>query len=347
MRAFACDNCGQLLFFENSVCLRCGTPQGFVVDRLELAALSDADGSADGLRRCANAAVATCNWMLASDDVEALCRSCRLTRTRPNDSDAQALAAFAEAESAKRRLLFQLLDVGLPVQANGPRFDLLSSAFEPVSTGHEDGLITIDLAESDDVRREQRRAELGEPYRTMLGHFRHEVAHYYWPLLVEQVEGATLERFRSLFGDEREDYAAAQERHYSDGPRADWAQAHVSAYATMHPWEDWAETFAHYLHIRDTLQTAAAFGLLVAGPQPVDDPTLTSVPEIDAVGEPIESLIESWLPLTYALNAVNRSMGLGDLYPFTLAPAVIEKLGYVHERVLGGQGSQAMARARL
>jgi len=340
MRAFACGNCGQLLFFENSVCLRCGAPLGFVESRLELIALSDPDGAGDGLRRCANATLASCNWMLPQGDAEALCGSCRLTRTRPSDGDLQALAAFAQAELAKRRLLFELLDLGLPVARDQLRFDLLSSAVEPVSTGHEDGLITIDLAESDDVRREQRRAELGEPYRTMLGHFRHEVAHYYWPLLVER-GAAALDRCRSLFGDERADYAAAQERHYTDGPPADWEQSYVSAYATMHPWEDWAETFAHYLHICDTLQTAGAFGLVVAGPEPVDDPALTSVPEVETGEESIESLVASWLPLTYALNAVNRSMGHGDLYPFTLAPAVIEKLGYVHELILAAASGGA------
>ena len=121
-------------------------------------------------------------------------------------------------------------------------------------TGHADGVITLDLAESDDVHRERRRAELGEPYRTLLGHFRHEIGHYYWPILVERA--GALERCRALFGDERADYGEALERHYADGPPADWAERHVSAYATMHPWEDWAETFAHYLHIRDTLQTA-------------------------------------------------------------------------------------------
>jgi hypothetical protein len=343
MRAFACGNCGQLLSFENSVCLRCGAPLGFLDSRLELISLADADGAGDGLRRCANTVLASCNWMLSQDDPEALCGSCRLTRTRPADGDVPALAAFARAESAKRRLLFQLLDLGLPVAEGGLRFDLLSSVHEPVSTGHEDGLITIDLAESDDVRREQRRAELGEPYRTMLGHFRHEVAHYYWPLIVAAGGDEVLAACRALFGDERADYAAAQERHYNDGPPANWEQAHVSAYATMHPWEDWAETFAHYLHIRDTLQTAAAFGLLVAGPAPVADPTLTSVPEPDAGEEPIESVVGSWLPLTYALNAVNRSMGVGDLYPFTLAPAVIEKLGYVHERVLTAEAQAAFS----
>ena len=341
MRAFACGNCGQLLFFENTVCLRCGSPLGFVESRLDLITLGDPDGAGDGLRRCANTVLASCNWMLSQDDAKALCGSCRLTRTRPGDGDFQALAAFAQAESAKRRLLFQLLDMALPVRRDSLRFDLLSSAGGPVATGHEDGLITIDLAESDDVRREQRRAELGEPYRTMLGHFRHEIAHYYWPLLVER-DAAALDRCRALFGDERADYAAAQERHYAEGPPADWEQAHVSAYATMHPWEDWAETFAHYLHIRDTLQTAGAFGLVVAGPDPVDDPALTSVPKVDTREESIESVIASWLPLTYALNAVNRSMGLGDLYSFTLAPAVIDKLGYVHQMILAAASDRAL-----
>jgi hypothetical protein len=151
-----------------------------------------------------------------------------------------------------------------------------------VVTGHSDGVITIDLAESDDVRREQRRAELGEPYRTMLGHFRHEIAHYYWTLLVERRGPAELAAWRALFGDERADYGAAQERHYENGPPAAWAARHVSAYATMHPWEDWAETFAHYLHIRDTMQTAAAFALTVAGPATVADPALASVPAAGA-----------------------------------------------------------------
>jgi hypothetical protein len=335
MRAFACGNCRQLLFFENSVCLRCGKPLGFGPERLELVVLGDADGGADRRRRCANAGLASCNWMLAPGDPHELCRSCRLTRTRPADGDPAALEAFARAEGAKRRLLFELLDLGLPVDEQRLRFDLLSSSAEPVVTGHNDGLITIDLAESDDMRREQRRAELGEPYRTMLGHFRHEIAHYYWPILVER-SPTRLERWRRLFGDERADYNAALERHYADGPPPDWSQHHVSRYAAMHPWEDWAETFAHYLHIRDTLQTAAAFGLFVTGPLRVPDRALMSAPGIEADDESIDSLIASWLPLTYALNAVNRSMGRDDLYPFTLAPKVIEKLGYAHDGVRAG-----------
>ena len=334
MRAFTCGHCGQLVFFENSLCLRCSTELGFVPSRLEVVALTEE--RAAGLRRCGNAVLAGCNWMLEADEPGPLCRSCRLTRTRPSDHDAEGLAAFVKAEGAKRRLLFGLLELGLPVEAGGLRFDLLSSRSAPVTTGHADGLITIDLAESDDARREQRRAQMDEPYRTMLGHFRHEIGHYYWPILIEQT--GELKPWRQLFGDERADYEASLRRHYEQGPPVDWSERHVSAYATMHPWEDWAETFAHYLHIRDTLQTAAAFGLFVTGPRKTGDRSLMAVPaDEDAGDRSVTALIGDWLPLTYALNAVNRSMGRDDLYPFALAPAVIEKLAFVHDRVRLGR----------
>jgi hypothetical protein len=327
MRAFTCGHCGQLVFFENSLCLRCGSELGFVPSQLDVVGT---DGS--GPARCANAGVAQCNWLLDPGDGGPLCRSCRLTHARPADGDRAGLRAFAAAEGAKRRLLFQLFDLGLPVA--GLSFDLLSSRTGPVVTGHSDGLITIDLAESDDARREQRRVEFGEPYRTLLGHFRHEVGHFYWPILVERAGAAELDRCRALFGDDTRDYEAALARHYDVGPPADWGERHVSAYATMHPWEDWAETFAHYLHIRDTLQTAGAFGLFVGGPAQAVDASLIAAPSAEPAAPTLERLIGDWLPLTYALNAVNRSMGRGDLYPFTLAPKVIEKLGFVHARVL-------------
>jgi hypothetical protein len=331
VRAFTCNRCGQLVFFENSLCLRCATPLGFVPSALELVAMTRETVAAGALRRCANATVAGCNWMLEAGDSARLCRSCRLTRTRPGDSDAEGLAAFARAEAAKRRLLFGLFDLGLGVDEGGLAFDLLASRSAPVLTGHDNGVITIDLAESDDARREERRAELGEPYRTMLGHFRHEIGHYYWPLLIEGT--GELERWRSLFGDERLDYEEALQRHYKAGPLPDWGDRHVSAYAAAHPWEDWAETFAHYLHIRDTLQTAAAFGLVVTGPRPPGDYSVLDAPGRDPSEKSIDAVIRDWLPLTYALNAVNRSMGRDDLYPFTLASTVIDKLAFVHDRV--------------
>ncbi|HEY5199259.1 MAG TPA: putative zinc-binding metallopeptidase [Solirubrobacteraceae bacterium] len=333
MRAFACGHCGQLVFFENSLCLRCSTPLGFAPWRVDLVTRDADHPDAHGLVQCANAGIAHCNWMLEPGDPGPLCRSCRLTRTRPSEGDAEGLEQFAAAEAAKRRLLFQLLDLGLPVEAGGLQFDLLTSRAGPVVTGHNDGLITIDLAESDDARREQRRAELDEPYRTLLGHFRHEVGHFVWPMLVGRAGDHALEACRELFGDERADYGAALERHYANGAPPDWNERHVSAYATSHPWEDWAETFAHYLHIRDALQTAAAFRLFVAGPRETADPALVAAPAAEPERPPFETLIGDWLPLTYALNAVNRSMGRDDLYPFTLAPTVIDKLSFVHERV--------------
>jgi hypothetical protein len=329
MRAFTCERCGQLLFFENSLCLRCQASIGFVPSRLDLIAQELHEG--EGYRACANLEIAACNWLVEPGDDGPLCRSCVLTRARPNDDDPEGLAQFATAETAKRRLLYQLRDLGLPIE-DDLSFELLSSRTGPVTTGHADGVITIDLAESDDARREARRAQLGEPYRTLLGHFRHEIGHYYFPILVERF--GPLDAARALFGDDREDYQEAIERHYETGPPPDWEERYVSAYATMHPWEDWAETFAHYLHIRDTLESAAAFGVVVAGPEQTGDLSLTAAPETEVGHRPFRAVLSDWLPLTYALNAVNRSMGRDDLYPFTLAPTVIEKLTFVHDRVL-------------
>jgi len=224
---------------------------------------------------------------------------------------------------AKRRLVFEVLELGLPIDG-GLTFDMLSSAHAPVVTGHADGVITLDLAETDPVHREQTRTELDEPYRTVLGHLRHEIGHYYQPILVRDWD-----RCRELFGDDREDYQAALDRHYREGPPADWPQRHVSAYATMHPWEDWAETFAHYLHIRDVLQTAVAYGVSVSGPALAasDATPLYSYP--GAAPDDLRAMLDAWFPLTYALNAINRSLGESDLYPFVLAPAVIDKLVYI------------------
>jgi len=348
------------VFFENSSCLRCSAPLGYLPDVGALVALDDLgdgrlrpvplDRAAPGgrgaiYRRCANAEIATCNWLVpAPSAVSAplLCASCALTRTRPNDADLAALAAFAKAESAKRRLLYQMADLGLRARgraedpAGGLAFDLLSSSAGNVVTGHARGVVTLDLAEGDDAYRERTRHELGEPYRTVLGHLRHEIAHYFWPDVVEAT--GRLDTFRILFGDERADYGAALEHHYLTGPPPDWDAGHVSSYATMHPFEDWAETFAHYLHIHDTMQSAGAAGMVVVGPR--DDTTgrrdarLAAAPRENSLDDDAyERVIAEWLPLTYALNAVSRSMGRDDLYPFVLAPAVIAKLSFVHASI--------------
>jgi hypothetical protein len=335
--AFACPVCDRLVTFESTCCLHCGSTLGFDPRSRSICALG-ADG-ASGPHRCANAQLAACNWLVS--DPSTLCSSCALTRTRPNDADDSGLRGFAAAEASKRRLLFELTDMGLPVvgwqeRPGGLAFDLLSSESTPVTTGHADGVITLDLGETDPAHRERMRVQLGEPYRTVLGHLRHEVAHYYQPLLV--LPGTTAQaRCRELFGDEREDYQDAMDRYYDVGAPSDWETSFVSAYATMHPWEDWAETFAHYLHIRDTLQTAAEYGVVVDGPRAVADTRgreLKSTPRPDTAEHGFDELLGEWLPLTYALNAVNRSMGRQDLYPFTLAQPVIDKLRFVHEHVV-------------
>jgi hypothetical protein len=198
-------------------------------------------------------------------------------------------------------------------------------------TGHEAGIITIALAEADDAQREYRRTQLNEPYRTLLGHFRHEVGHHYWDILVSQ--SPHLDEFRRLFGDETADYATALQRHYADGPPPDWQAAFISSYATSHPWEDFAESWAHYLHLVDTAEVASSFGLRLA---PRVDPrgALNTRVEFDPYGlETLEPLIDSWAPLSALINSFNRAVGHGDAYPFVLTPPVIEKLGFIHALV--------------
>ena len=331
MHAFACPRCRQLVFFHDRHCLACDATLGFDAHELHVTV------PGAGQHPCATSERTGCNWLVERPG--RLCRSCTLTRTRPADDDAPGLAAWATAEMHKRRVVFQLLALGLPVPetAGGDdgtdlAFGLLSPRDGPVVTGHAGGVITIDLREVDDAHREQVRLDMGEPYRTVLGHIRHEVGHQQFDALVGPDD---LDEVRARFGDERADYQDALDRHYADGPPAGWEADHVSAYATMHPSEDWAETFAHYLHLHGVLQTAASYRLRVDGPQ------LDGLATPDAwASDPsalrwntIEELIATWLPLSYALNAVSRSIGGQDLYPFVLPPPVIGKLGVVHRLV--------------
>jgi hypothetical protein len=333
VRDFNCPNCGQRLAFENSVCLSCRSRLGFSLDDMALLVIAPGDesehaGAVDesDYRLCANLHIAECNWLVEKGPVAKLCTSCALTRTRPSDSDSKAMEAFAAAEKAKRRLIAELPELNLPIVGRdadpqyGLAFDLLSSEQEKVFTGHDNGAITLDLAEGDDVHREQLRIAMAEPYRTLLGHFRHEIGHYYFYRLVGPSSDYT-QRFTGLFGDPNLDYQAALDRHYDQGAPPGWEETYVSSYATMHPAEDWAETFAHYMHIRDTLDTSAAFGFAPAG----------ATFERRSLGPSgFDTIIEMWLPLAWGLNMVNRSMGKEDLYPFVLPPAVLEKMRFVH-----------------
>lgn len=359
MRLFKCQHCAQLVYFENKSCVRCGHALGYLPQDFDVTALEPAGDNAwralakpeRPVRFCDNAALDGCNWLLPQDSPDRYCAACRHNRTVPNLSEDANIVSWRKMEAAKHRLIYSLMRLGLPLpnRADDPHeglvFDFLADPPAPdgqqVMTGHEDGLITLALTEADDAERERRRTEMGEPYRTLLGHFRHEVGHYYWDRLVR--DRGLLAECRAMFGDDEEDYAEALQRHYKDGPPADWQDRFVSTYATTHAWEDFAETWAHYLHIVDCLETADAFGLEVhprVGAQPALETEMLVDPY--AAGN-FDRLIEAWLPLTYAMNSMNRSMGLGDLYPFILSAPVVAKLGFVHDLVHGYRSAAQIA----
>jgi hypothetical protein len=349
MKIFECQQCGLMVYFGNTRCERCGCALGYLPELTTLSALTPLEAERWSplaapertSRFCANAAQSACNWLVPAEGADTYCRACRLNRTIPALAEGQNLLRWRRLELAKHQLVYGLLRLGLPVTSKqedpeaGLAFDFLArpqgegAKKGPVITGHASGLITLDVAEADDAVRERHRRDLAEPYRTLLGHFRHEVGHYYWERLVQGGEG--LESFRALFGDERQDYAESLKRHYAEGPPDDWRQRFVSDYASTHPWEDFAETWAHYLHIVDTLETAYEFGLRVS-PRGSRDSTLRMEVESDPyLQQDFDALLAAWLPLTYAVNSLNQSMGQPDLYPFVLAPAVMNKLRFVHD----------------
>lgn len=349
VKVFHCDHCGALVFFENVTCVNCSHTLAFLPD---LAAVGSLEAAGDDIwtsplpqtqgrkyRLCANYTNHDiCNWTLDEGDPESLCRSCRLTTVVPDANDPEQRMAWYKLEIAKRRLVYTLMDLGLPLQTKlespeqGLAFQFksqLTPDAESVVTGHDKGLITINVAEADDSQRERLRNQLHEPYRTLLGHFRHEIGHYYWDRLIANTDRQ--QPFRDLFGDEQADYGQALRNHYDAGPPADWQDNFVSTYATSHPWEDWAETWAHYLHMYDTLETASACGLMLK-PRRADKPTLQATPGNPSATQ-FERMIDNWFPLTYALNSLNRSLGQTDAYPFVLSPSAIEKLRFVHETI--------------
>ncbi len=359
MRTFRCDHCGNALHFENVTCLQCASSLAFLPDRMDLCAVEPAPGQAGLWRRrerelrpsrraarrsgrwrlCANhGAVQACNFAVPAHDPNSLCVSCRQTRVLPDLSIAQNKLRWYRIEVAKRRLFFTLARLKLvradpPAgQSQGPVFELLADQpGQPVVTGHAHGVITLNVAEADDDERTRLRLALHEPYRTLLGHLRHESGHYYWERLIEQA--GRQEDFRRVFGDERADYPQALRQHYdSGGQPAGWPQAYVSAYATAHPWEDWAETWAHYLHMVDLLETAADYRTRLKAPGPAPEQDKEEQVEDPFATEPdFDKLVSQWLPLTLLLNSLNRSLGHEDAYPFALSATALDKLRYVHE----------------
>ena len=350
MRVFNCDHCGHLVFFDSVQCLHCGSALAFLPDALCMAALAPAPqdgpdlwrrrGSPAGrlYRLCRNHTdYQACNFAIAAHDHGALCASCRQTRILPDLSAPANLRRWKQIEAAKRQLFYTLARLNLePAQGRaGPVFEFLADlpGSPPVLTGHVGGTVTLNIAEADDDERARRRIALGEPYRTLIGHLRHESGHFYWDQLVH--DGGPLADFRALFGDERQDYADALRAHYARGSagQGDWAARHVSAYAAAHPWEDWAETWAHYLHLIDLLETAASYQVAVTVPDPqagvrhhVTDPFATPRPAF-------QDMVRQWVPLTLMLNSLSRSLGQHDAYPFALSAGAMHKLRFVHDLV--------------
>ena len=334
MKNFYCD-CGQRVFFDSDSCLACGRWLGFDPAWLGVVSLSGPAGgvleAGDGslYRHCANAAAyRNCNWLLAADEAEERCVSCRLNRVIPDLDQPGNLQLWTRVEQAKRRLLYSLLKLRLPIESReggvGMRFRIMEdqrrnpAVFETfVATAHYDGTITVNILEADDAARHAVREQMQERYRTVLGHLRHESGHYYFSRLANTPE--LLDACRRLFGDERSDYAAAIQTHYDQGPPPDWPEHYVSAYASAHPAEDFAETFAHFLHIDDALETARTAGLAPGGASQA------------AMGS--GNWVDDWIGLAITLNEILRSLGADDPYPFVLTEPVRDKLQFMNRLV--------------
>lgn len=321
MKRLTCPGCRNFAEFERTSCRTCGLGLAFDPTTMQMT-------NAQTCALCSNRPHIACNWLV--DDGATLCSSCSLTTTIPNLGLERNVVLWKKVERAKRRLIYDLRRLQLPLVTRSGmklRFDILSeeNTGQQVTTGHEAGLITLNVAEADDAEREARRLAFHEPYRTLLGHFRHEAAHFYWSVLID--EAHWLPQFRLLFGDERENYREALTNYYARPRRSFECSEFISEYASSHPWEDWAETFAHFLHIVATLDTAASLSLFLEGrKQPtMEDPYL----ERD-----FDALLAAWSPVAEGLNELNRSIGHGDAYPFDLSAAVKGKLHLVHMAIL-------------
>ena len=333
MRRLNCD-CGQPVYFEHAECFNCGRVLGFEPLSRQLTCTQPTadnlleDAAGQRFQLCANRRTyGVCNGLVPSTDQtseDALCSSCQLNRTVPFTERPENIVRWRKMEVAKRRMLAGLGQLGLTDLEAGDhtghlRFDFMedqrshpevAEAF--VSTGHFDGLITINLLEAEATERIAQQESLGEAYRTLLGHFRHEVAHFFYRRLATDEAG-----FRALFGDPDIDYSAATQRHYEQGPPAHWEQQFISAYASSHPLEDWAECFAHLMHMYDTLETAAVNGLV----------------DVDQLPDSLADKLALWRAFSAGLNQATRSLGLGDAYPFVIHAKVEEKLQFVQDSV--------------
>lgn len=350
--------CGAQLFRENTSCLRCGSLAGYLPDCGWLLTFALHPPFAPGaaatytnplpalarrsFKPCSGrTSPHRCNWMIDATDPATQCLACSLTRTTPNRALPGATGRWVAAEHAKRGVLIQLLRLRLPVRSrhihpDGVWFDFLEPlpGGPPVLTGHADGLITLNLHEADPAQRAFIQEQMGESYRTLTGHLRHELAHYYWERFAR--DPTWLQPCRALFGDDRRDYAAALASYHQCGPAPDWANRFISPYASSHPWEDWAETFAHYLHMEEALHTAHCLGLDLRQLHLQADPFNRATLQSPGLGTPpldhqFLDAIDRWVLLSLAANELNAALGHPHPYPFILNPAIVAKLHGIHQ----------------
>jgi hypothetical protein len=351
MKLFKCDHCGQPVYFENTFCVQCHASLGFDPVKMDMLALQPAADNFEALeayhtgeryKYCINKQESVCNWLLPYNSTSSYCTACNLNNTIPNLSQPDHWEKWSRIEAAKHRLVYSLLRFGLPVvskfqDANGIAFDFMAEENNEdgkrLLTGHDNGLITLNIEEADDAIRVMARKQMDEVYRTLLGHFRHEIGHYYWDRLIRNSN--RLHLFRQLFGDETANYGHALQQHYNKPASDIWRINFISAYASAHPWEDWAETWAHYLHIVDTLETAYSFGITL-NPVIADAQNYSATINIDPYStQSFADIIQRWIPLSFAMNSLNRAMGMKDSYPFVINEAVKDKLNFIHETIRG------------
>jgi len=356
MKLYTCSHCHSLIYFENNICLHCGYSLGFDAATLNLVTLvpetenrfCNEQNRNEKFRYCKNAEYSACNWLIRDAEHAEYCTACELNRTIPDLTKEENLKRWRNIEVAKHRLIYSLLRLRLPVtkkkddEEAGIAFDFLAatSAKDKVITGHENGVITLNIEEADEAARVRHKQDLGERYRTLLGHFRHEIGHYYWEVLIKDSD--EMGRFRQLFGNEEIDYAEALETYYKNGPAPNWSRDFISPYASSHPWEDWAETWAHYLHLMDTLETAFSFGIRIQPDMIQDTKQIQASIQQDPYDmTDFNQIMKWWLPLTFAVNSLNRSMGHSDFYPFVISEQVVHKLEFIHALCLKHAGLNA------
>lgn len=356
MKLFQCPQCQYRLYFENARCLNCSS---IVTYDPEHSAFVRADTA--GVFQCANSNQCGCNWRTGSSN--GFCQACALTKVIPDLSIEGNRERWMRVEAAKKRAVYSLIFFGLPFPPKtaingdvGLAFDFLGDpadngpSGEKILTGHDNGLITLNVAEADSAEREKRRIELGESYRTLLGHFRHELGHYYWNRLVRD-DPPRHAAFQAIFGDESTNYERALQVYYAEGAPANWQQRYISAYSASHPWEDWAETWAHYMHITDTLEMVDALQLamLETDDQPGMAPINGHGAPLTTLGRRVspngfDAVLKRWMVLCEASNSINRCMGLPDLYPFVISEFAAEKLAFIHDLLASSSGKSAASR---